>query len=139
MMYGTDISAVMVNTSAAQCPSCKLLQWDLNLLQGEAYNNRIVASWPTSFDIVLVSDVLYYLSWAGWPPILSWSGLLPDRFTKEHKRRWWKRLTALARKEVIFSDHQMNPAVVAFLQEMGATRHVFYGIWTARGTANSSS
>ena len=138
--YGTDISTAMAKASAQRCAVCHVGTFDLSGMQHiETVRRRaprgFPREFPTSFDYVYLSDVLYYIAWDGIPPALYHSGLAKDDGESLSQRRFWKRLLALARKEVVFSDHQQNERVVRFLRKMGAEWRAHDRVWVARGTA----
>ena len=58
------------------------------------------ASFPTSFDVIIVSDVLYYIPYGGWPPALINARLVPASWLRPAQRRFFTRLQSLARAEV---------------------------------------
>ena len=129
--YGSDVSGVMVAAAQKRCPKCKIMQYDLARL----FDERGADVLPVA-DVVIVSDVLNFMPWAGLPAYFSHA--LPARARRASQRTFWRRLLELARDEVVFSDHQNNPLVVDFLTAMNATRrwpHPHTPVWTAKGTA----
>jgi len=131
--YGSDISSVMVNATKTRCPTCRTGVFDLANLESPD-NVSLPSELPSVVDIVVVADVIVYLSWGGWPPILN--TIIPAAWTRPHREHFWRHLTNLARKEVIFSNHQGNKGVLRFFQQMGATKVEKNGVefWVARGT-----
>jgi hypothetical protein len=134
--YGTDISKLMVNRTARRCTRCTVKQFDINDLRDPEFE-KIGDGFPASFDLVIVSDVLYYMKWMNYPPLVfqTWShfGWKTPPKVRADQIRFFRRLQGLARREVIFSDHQDNSAVIDFLIAMNATRRGT--IFTANGTA----
>jgi len=128
--YGSDISAVMVNATKNRCPTCIAEVFNVNELQSPEFR-PVPGHVPQPVDIVIVADVLYYMTWGGWPPLMNY--VFPTSWTRVHRQTFWRHLKSLARKEVIFSDHQGNRAVTQFLKEMGATFLPEYGVWVTPG------
>lgn len=133
--YGTDISKVMVNATKSRCPSCVAETYDLNELQASEFT-LVPGHLPQPVDIIIVADVLYYMAWGGLPPFLNY--VLPPSWTHAHRDAFWRHLTSLAHKEVIFSGHQNNRAVTQYLKDMGATFIPEEGVWVTPGMAGSS-
>ena len=131
--FGTDISSRMAALTSQSCGArCHTAQFDISdLMRGGAF------PFPAA-DVVIVSDVLYYMPYAHWPPALLNAQLVPSWCIRAAQRRLFERLTNLARLEVIFSDHQGNPAVGHFLQSSGARFESMHGVWVAPGTAMPS-
>jgi hypothetical protein len=133
--YGTDISRVMVNRTARRCPRCTVGQFDINNLRDLKFE-KIGDAFPAVFDLVIVSDVLYYMKWLDYPPgifqFMSHIGFKMPPRVRADQIQFFARLRGLARKEVIFSDHQDNSGVIDFLTAMNATRKGT--IFTASGT-----
>lgn len=130
--YGSDISAVMVNATKTQCPTCKAEVFDISALQSRDFSVT-PGHLPEPVDIIVVADVIVYMSWGGWPPILN--TILPTSWTRTYRENFWYHLTHLARKEVIFNNNQGNLGVLRFLEQMGATRIEENGaiFWVAPG------
>ena len=151
--YGTDISEAMVRSTRARCASCAgvaaldLASLALDAETAAAAGERPLSlGLPSSFELVVVSDVLYYIPHGRMPPILG--RFLPAAWRRSSERRLMESLTRLASKEVIFSDHEEHPRVVEFLQSNGATRHLLApngrrgrvrSVWTAPGRARRAS
>jgi len=131
---GTDISSEMVSSTRRRCPSCSTHQFDLQRLLDDASFKPGRAGVPEAADLVLVSDVLYYMAWGGWPPVLlQRPGLVPPSSLRASQALFFRRLRSLARVEVIFSTHQYNPVVLgAFASNGVQLRH---GVYSAAGTA----
>lgn len=129
--YGSDISSVMVNATRENCPACFADVFDMNELQSSNFGLTL-GRIPQPADIIIVADVLYYISWAGLPPFLN--GLLPQSWTISYQTRFWRHLTGMAKTEVIFTDHEGNDGVKQFLTKMGATFLPDEGFWVAPGT-----
>jgi hypothetical protein len=66
---GSDISRLMVNKTRARCPQCRAEQFDLGNFKRPA-EERVDYVFPGTFDYVIISDVLIYIAWGGWPPLL---------------------------------------------------------------------
>ena len=87
---------------------------------GSSAGSSLPAAFPTEFDLVVVSDVLYFIAWDGFPPVLC--NVLPPTLLRAAHRRFFDALRILASREIIFSDHQGNKCVVDFLRSVGASR-----------------
>ena len=146
--YGSDISRAMVSAARLRCPECAgFAPFDLALLANndstsmEAGVRALAPGLPKTVDLVVVSDVLYFLPFANLPPILA--RVSPASVVRESQRRLMDALARLAHREVIFSDHEDNPLVVDFLEANGATRHLLpptrrgrmRSVWTVEGRA----
>ncbi|CEM10938.1 unnamed protein product [Vitrella brassicaformis CCMP3155] len=133
--YGSDISPLMVNVTQKRCDGhCVTAPSDLFSLQ--QHDTRLPRAFPRAFDLVIVSDVLYYAKWRGLPPVLWQYGLLPSWLISASQHSFWDRLRSLACSEVILSNHENNPAVLGLMTAMGATPVMpKKTIWTAKGTA----
>ena len=119
--YGTDISTRMTEAAHERCPRCHgIAQLDLNSLARAPFVGPLPATFPKEYDVVVVADVLYFISWGGWPPALCHA--LPQSILYPAQRRFFDALTSLASLEVVFSDHQDNACAVAFLRGIGAMR-----------------
>ena len=143
--FGTDISTKMVSATQRRCPSCHTAQYDLARLLHRGGDGSgplgAVGNTTTAVDVVLVIDVLDYMPFAGVPPALLKAQLVPSTMLRAAQRQLFNRLTSLARREVVFSDHSGDAAVVDFLKAMGAKprpRRDGSGalVWVARGTAS---
>ena len=66
---GSDISRLMVNKTRTQCPQCRAEQFDLGNFRRPA-GEKVDYIFPGTFDYVLISDVLIYIAWGGWPPLM---------------------------------------------------------------------
>ena len=62
--YGGDISPRMVRRARRRCPRCSVEVVDAATLD-------LPDSWPVSYDVVLVSDLLYYIPFAGVPQVVA--------------------------------------------------------------------
>ena len=145
--YGTDISPTVLALARARCPQCAALApFDLaTLLDDEIASQAgvqpLAAGLPTAVDLVVVSDVLFYMPYGHLPPALGW--LVPAAWLRPSQRQLFDALARLARREVIFSDHEDNPSVVDFLEANGAKRVQLRrhnkararSVWTATGRA----
>ena len=145
--YGTDISPTVVAAARARCPQCAaVVPFDLAALLDEDTASQagvrpLAAGLPTAVDVVIVSDVLFYMPYGHLPPALG--RLVPSAWLRPSQRRLFDALTRLARREVIFSDHEDNPGVIDFLESNGATQVRLRGrnrasgrsVWTAAGRA----
>ena len=128
--YGTDISTRMTEAARERCPRCHgIAQLDLNSLARASFvgggpealsGSPLPPTFPKEYDVVVVADVLYFISWGGWPPALCHA--LPQSILHSAQRRFFDALSSLASLEVVFSDHQDNACVVAFLRGIGAMR-----------------
>ena len=139
--YGTDISKRMLLSTQARCSKCITAQLDLNQIasaslpsvsraaggrsdakgsSGSSAGSPLPATFPTDFDLVVVSDVLYFIAWDGFPPVLC--NVLPPTLLRAAHRRFFDALHILASREIIFSDHQGNKCVMDFLRSVGASR-----------------
>ena len=151
--YGTDISPAMVAATRSRCTECAgVAVYDLATLvidekaARSAGNVSIITDeqgsvLPPSFDVVIVSDVLFFMPWAGLPPAAN--RFVPTSWLRASQKRLFDALTRMAKRVVVFSDHENNPYVVDFLQAMGAVRRpmvTLHGrkqrsVWTAAGRA----
>ena len=152
--YGTDISSLMAERTRSKCKTCRTAQFDIGELQNRAPDRapdgggpdaaasgtaaRGPVGFPASYDVVLVSDVLYYISWGtpGFPPGLLSHCPICRRMVRPAQRRWLAAVRRMARDEVVFSDHQDNPTVMEMFQSFEEIsyqpgRHVY----TMSGTA----
>lgn len=130
-LYGLDISKRMVEETHKNCVSCLAEVFDLSTLDD-------ASSWPSypdHFDYVLVSDVLYYLKFGGIPPLIfkvcEFCRTLG--FVVEREKRFADALSRLARKEVVFSNHQGNDFAKSFLTNVGATFLETEGVYILEG------
>lgn len=130
--FGSDISKVMVNSTRSQCASCLVEAFDVSQLQ---YSKALPKGFPDSVDIIIVADVMNYISWGGWPPL--WNSDYPDWLVKHHEATFLQHLTQLARKEVIFTNSQGNQGVARFFKDMGIEQMGTFGV--AQGTALSQA
>ena len=67
---------------------------------------RLSAAETSEYDVVVIADVLYFMSWSKWPPILC--HMLPQSFTRPAQRLFFDAISSLATREVIFSDEFSN-------------------------------
>lgn len=134
--WGTDISRHMVGAAAVRCERCAGFgTMDLNKLE-------LPNGFPKAFDVVVVSDVLFFMAWAGLPPAAC--RVLPSSVLRASQRRFFRSLTRLAIRQVVFSDHEDNPCVVDFLKGVGAVRKPTVAtkhrrarsVWIAKGDAD---
>ena len=128
---GSDVSQRMVEATRARCPACTAQQFDLHALLDPGFEPGAVGA-PKVAELVLVSDVLYYMNWAGWPPLLL-RYVVPEAWVRASQRRFFSNLRRLASVEVIFSSHQLNPTVVSALETGGAKRR--HGVYSLGGGA----
>ena len=137
--YGSDISLAMIEATQRRCAECVVGTFDVQRLQAEELGPTPGAAlppdFPPAFDVVVVSDVLYYMAWGGWPPAALQQSVvgrvLPRRRSYE---RFARQLSALARRAVVFSDHQGNAGVMDFFRHAGVVQ-VGVGVWVLNGTA----
>ena len=113
----------MVRRARRRCPQCRVAVVDAATLD-------LPDGWPNSYDVVLVSDVLYYIPFAGVPQMVA-----SENSNIEASRPWFAALANLARREVVFSAHQNNPRVQAILRAAGARQFHRSGAWVLAGTA----
>ena len=144
--YGTDISKVMVETTQKNCPNCQAAQFDLGRLQfaGSLKEMRtsLPSTWPTSFDVILVSDVLIYISWAHIAPIFLRCECCCSVFRSwalSAQQTFLQNIASLAKDEVIFSLHQNNIVVTTMMRELGVRLDEDRGLWRLPGTARNSN
>ncbi|CAH0372155.1 unnamed protein product [Pelagomonas calceolata] len=121
--FGADISPRMVRRARRRCPRCFVEVVDAATL-------ALPDGWPDSYDVVLVSDVLYYIPFAGVPQMVA-----SENRNVEASRPWFAAVSRLARREVVFSSHQNNPWVRAMLRAAGARQLSPGGAWALAGTA----
>lgn len=137
---GSDISSVMVNATRSECLNCIVEAFDVAQLQ---YADHSPHGFPNEVDVIIVADVMYYISWGGWPPIGNW--LYPSFMVSGYQTRLLQHLTRRARKEVIFTNHQNNEGVHRFFREMGISPVRFnssfsekpISFWVVKGSATS--
>ena len=135
--YGTDISKVMVESTQKNCPLCLAAQFDLGQLQSGS-TKELPSTWPSAFDVILVSDVLIYISWAGIPPFFLRCDCCCSAFRSwalSAQRAFLTSIASLATDEVIFSSHQNNIVVTTMMQELGVRFDKDRNIWRLPGTA----
>lgn len=135
---GTDISERMAHATRERCGGrCVTSTFDLHRLLDEGSFAPGSGGVPPVHDIVIVSDVLYFVGWGGWPPLLlQWPGLVPDAWLRAAQTRFFERLRRLASIEVLFSSHQLNRRV---LQTLGANGVVVRrGVFSLAGTARKA-
>ena len=123
--YGGDISPRMVRRARRWCPRCFVEVVDAATLD-------LPDGWPASYDVVLVSDVLYYIPFAGVPQMVA-----SENRNVAASKPWFAAVASLARREVVFSAHQNNPWVRAMLRANGARQLSPGGAWVLAGTASA--
>ena len=92
---------------------------------------------PATFDVVVVSDVLYYIPWGGWMPVLHVLGMVPRFLYRPSQQRFYANLASMARKAVVFSNHQGNRIALDFFHAIGAQK--IDDVWIVNGTALDSA
>lgn len=103
---------------------------------------RIADDFPPAFHFVLVSDVLIYISWGGYMPLLLQKCALCRRNENviREQRNLIENLRSITYNEIIVSDHQMNPQVVdmmgVFVEEGIAQWMADYSVWIIPGIAS---
>ena len=122
-LYGGDISLRMVRRARRRCPRCFVELVDAAALD-------LPDGWPDSYDVVLVSDLLYYIPFAGVPQMVA-----SENSNVAASKPWFAAIARLARREVVFSAHQNNPWVRAMLRAAGAQQLSPGGAWVLAGTA----
>ncbi|CAE8620905.1 unnamed protein product, partial [Polarella glacialis] len=130
----------MVNATRSECLNCIVEAFDVAQLQ---YADHSPHGFPNEVDVIIVADVMYYISWGGWPPIGNW--LYPSFMVSGYQTRLLQHLTRRARKEVIFTNHQNNEGVHRFFREMGISPVRFnssfsekpISFWVVKGSATS--
>ena len=142
-LYGTDVSRQAIERRArGACPRCRLAVLDLAIATSTAlsasWHSLDAAAYPDEFDFVVVSDVLIYLPLAGWPPALwAWKGgVLPRSWVAPAQDRIIAALRRAARRNVVLSSHQDNPAVEEWMHRAGAQK---VKIFTSKLTGRSTS
>ena len=113
----------MVRRARRRCPQCHVAVVDAAAL-------ALPDGWPDSYDVVLVSDVLYYIPFAGVPQMVA-----SENRNVAASKPWFAAVSRLARREVVFSAHQNNPWVRAMLRANGAQQLSPGGAWALAGTA----
>ena len=113
----------MVRRARRWCPRCFVEVVDAATLD-------LPDNWPDSYDVVLVSDVLYYIPFAGVPQMVA-----SENRNVAASKPWFAAVSRLARREVVFSAHQNNPWVRAMLRANGARQLSPGGAWVLAGTA----
>jgi len=133
---GSDISRLMVNKTRSRCPQCRAEQFDLGSFKRPA-GERVDYVFPGTFDYVLVSDVLIYIAWGGWPPLLLRICPPCRQMALSDQRVWMERVKAITRRKVVFSDHQNNAIAIEMLKALGAVYDARYGVYLIEGTAGA--
>ena len=135
-LYGLDISQKMVLSTEQNCANCKAVDvFDLSHVSSRveelSEDEGIVEGSPSQFDYVLVSDVLYYLSFWSIPPLVFKVCPFCRKFPPvvEEQRKFGLALKTIAGKEVIFSDHQNNEFALSVLGNMGAVYRKKEGVY----------
>ena len=144
--YGTDISRVMVESTRQNCPICTAAQFDLGNLRnpGVSPQDMLHEVWPVqdvprTFDVVLVSDVLIYISWGGIPPFFLRCECCCGIFRSwalSSQRRFLENVASLAKDEVVFSRHQGSIIVTSMMEALGVPLE--NGVWRFPGTAKAA-
>jgi len=148
-IYCTDISLKVLDVGRRDgyCPDCKRGALDISVFaDADAFRlhadkmQRAFGTFRPRFDYVLVSDVLLYVPWGGWPPWMvqgkvicekllkmrdEWLSLCSEIVKKlpgvaEAQRRFVSNLLSVTRREIVFSNNQHNFGVVAFFENVGA-------------------
>lgn len=103
--FGSDISRTMISRARLRCPACAgLVQFDLARLANNesaaaaAGVHPLAPGLPKVVDLLVVSDVLYFMPFGNVPPIFT--PLLPASAVRAAQRRLMDALVRLARKEV---------------------------------------
>ncbi|CAE6932780.1 unnamed protein product [Symbiodinium natans] len=155
--FGTDISRVMVDATKRNCPGCWATQFDLGRLQNTRSPRHLLRSaWqlegpkeqleelevPETFDVILVSDVLIYISWAGIPPFFLRCHCCCSVFRSwalSSQRAFMQNIASLAKDEVVFSQHQNNIVVTTMMRELKVRFDEDRGVWRLPGTAKAAN
>lgn len=148
-IYCTDISSKVIDVGRRNgyCSDCKRGALDISVFaDSDAFGrhaDEMQRAFGTSrprFDYVLVSDVLLYVPWAGWPPWVLQGKVICERLLKlegewlsfcggivkklpgvaEAQRRFVSNLLSVTMREIVFSNTQQNPGVVDFFDNVGA-------------------
>ena len=90
-----------------------VIDTDLNVLFSNSLPNSPRA------DVVICSDILYYLAPELLPPIIFWS--FDFRIFRHFKNRLFDNIEQLANTAIIFSDHQFNSGIIRELER----RYIF--------------
>lgn len=139
---GSDISHVMVAAAKHRCPECLTLQFDLHRVLSDERFAPGQGGVPPVADIVLVSDVMYFMAWGGWPAALlqkgpGWLGSGAEGAIRRSQRLFFGRLASMARVEVVFSSHQLNPGVLDAFRAHGVRQR--HGVYRLPGRAGCRS
>lgn len=109
-LYGTDISNTMVAKTKETCKRCHTAQFDIHRILRKNVSFEI-DGFPSQFDVIIVSDVLLYVSWGGCLPFMVKFGWCPEEWMQETQRNFMNNLRNLG-KHVVFSSHQQNKVVM---------------------------
>lgn len=156
--YGSDVSQAMVDRTAQRCPAATTFPLDLHvfakgpvarshddqpersLAQLEQHATTEPQILPVA-DIIIVSDVLYYIGFGGWAPIFFQMGAVPYAWLERPFRLFADGLAAQARCFIVFSNHQNNPLALKFFKTVGAKIVMFLTpkgrnkVWILEGSA----
>lgn len=117
---------------------CMARQFDMGLFRAPDGQN-ISYVFPGPFDYVLISDVLIYISWGGWPPFFL-RYCRPCRtmaIVLGEQKRFLDRIRRLTRREIVFSRHQDNPIAQDMLEGLGARYDAAFQVYLVSGTAGN--
>ena len=95
------------------------------------FQNLILKEHKKYFDFVLISDVLYYGSWARWSPlVLNWCSACYDHILlPEIKINLFRNLKLITKREIIVSKHQNNMLVVDMMKRNHFKYYEDYMVW----------
>eukprot|EP00439_Symbiodinium_sp_Y106_P037367 s4915_g4.t1 len=145
--FGTDISTVMVEATQKNCPNCLAAQFDLGRLQDIGSAPMLRKAWPNeevpeAFDVILVSDVLIYISWGGMPPFLLRCDCCCSLFRSwalSYQKTFLENIASLASDEVVFSQHQNNIVVTTMMRDLNVHFDEERGVWRLPGKAKRNA
>ena len=127
-LFGYDISKKKVHSSKKKCSGCTVKQINVfEAVSSESY----VKEHKKYFDFVLISDVLYYGSWASWSPlVLNWCSACYDHISvARDQSKFVRNLKAITKKEIIISKHQNNVLVVDMMKRNHFKYKEDYMVW----------
>ncbi|CAE8692436.1 unnamed protein product [Polarella glacialis] len=108
----------MVNATRSECLNCTVEAFDVAQLQ---YADVSAHGFPNEVDVIIVADVMYYISWGGWPPI--GNRFYPSFMVSGYQTRFLQHLTRRARKEVLCGVVERD-----ICEELGTARRILFGL-----------
>ena len=130
-LFGYDISKKKVLSSKKNCPECIVKQ--VNVFKA-LFSESYLKKHKKYFDFVLVSDVLYYGSWARWSPlVLNWCSACYDHDSvARDQNKFIRNLKLITKREIIVSKHQNNMLVVDMMKRNHFRYYEDYMVWSIK-------